>query len=155
MAIFKNLYTDFYKPLEKYIVSFIILIIFSIAGFFGYKWFVQPTIENLGSDDIANDNRRVSDAKILFFYANWCPHCKKAKPDWDQFNSDYNNTDMGFYKITSEQIDCSEGTDSRIQEYGIDGYPTIIMVKDGKRINYDARITYDNLKKFAEDFLNN
>ena len=64
MAVFKNLYTDFYKPFEKYIVSFIILIIFSIAGFFGYKWFVQPTIENLGSDDIANDNRRISDAKI-------------------------------------------------------------------------------------------
>lgn len=155
MAIFKNLYTDFYKPLEKYIVSFIILIIFSIAGFFGYKWFIQPTIENLGGADIANDNRRVSDAKILFFYANWCPHCKKAKPDWDQFNSDYNNTEMGFYKIVNEQIDCTEGTDSRIQEYAIDGYPTIIMVKDGKRINYDARITYDNLKKFAEDFLNN
>jgi thiol-disulfide isomerase/thioredoxin len=153
MAIFKTLYNDLIKPLDKYIVSFILIIIFAVAGFFGYKWFIQPTIENLGADDIANDNRRISDAKILFFYADWCPHCKKAKPDWDQFSSDYNNSEVGYYRIVPEQIDCTEGSDPMIQEYAIDGYPTIIMIKDGKRINYDARITYDNLKQFTDEFL--
>lgn len=153
MAIFKTLYNDLIKPLDKYIVTFILIIIFAVAGFFGYKWFIKPTIENLGEDDIANDNRRISDAKILFFYADWCPHCKKAKPDWDQFTSDYNNSEVGYYKIVPEQIDCTEGSDPKIQEYAIDGYPTIIMIKDGKRINYDARITYDNLKQFTDEFL--
>ena len=28
-------------------------------------------------------------AEVLFFYANWCPHCKAAKPIWDEFKSEY------------------------------------------------------------------
>lgn len=155
MAIFKVLYNDFLKPLDKYILTIIVLIIFVVAGYFGYQWFIQPTIENLGGDDIANDNRRSSTAKIMFFSADWCPHCKKAKPIWEDFQKEYNNKEVGFYKITSESVDCTDGENSKIQEYGIDGYPTIILIKDGSRIDYDAKITESNLKQFVSQFLEN
>ena len=23
--------------------------------------------------------------EVMYFYTNWCPHCKNAKPEWDQF----------------------------------------------------------------------
>ena len=155
MAIFKVLHNDFIKPLEKYILTIVISIIFIIAGYYGYKWFIQPTIENLGSEDIANDNRRISDSKIMFFYADWCPHCTKAKPEWAKFKNEFANKELGFYKILPIQVDCTEGNDERIQQYSIDGYPTIILEKDGKRVDYDAKITYDNLKEFASQFLEN
>ena len=50
-------------------------------------------------------------------------------------------------------VDCSEGENPLIQEYSVDGYPTVILVKGDKRINYDAKITYDNLVKYVEDVL--
>ena len=153
MAIFKTLHSDFIKPFEKYITTFILLIIFIIAGYYGFRWFIKPTIENLGSEDIANDNRRISDAKIMFFSADWCPHCTRAKPEWEKFNNEFNNKEMGFYKIMTENVDCTEGNDPRIQEYSIDGYPTVILIKDGNRVDYDAKINYDNLNRFVTQFL--
>jgi len=42
-----------------------------------------------------------------------------------------------------------------IQEYSIDGYPTVILKKDGERIDYDASISEDNLQQFITQFLEN
>ena len=155
MPIFKTLHNDFIKPINKYILTFVMLIIFAIAGYIGFKWFIKPTIENLDAEDIANSNRRISDAKIMFFSADWCPHCNRAKPDWDKFKNEFNNKEVGHYKILTEQVDCTEGDDPKIQEYSIDGYPTVILLKDGQRVDYDAKINYDNLDQFVSQFLNN
>jgi thiol-disulfide isomerase/thioredoxin len=153
--IFGTLYNDYIKPLDKYILTVIIAIIFVVAGYLGYNWFVRPTIENHESADLANDNRRISDSEILFFSADWCPHCKTAKPEWNNFKSSFNEKNIGFYKLTCIDVDCTEGENPLIQEYSVDGYPTIILKKDGKRIDYDARITEENLKQFINEFLDN
>ena len=153
--IFRILYTDYVKPLNKLIVTSILFIIFIIAGYYGYQWYAKPTIENLDADNMANANRRISEAKIKFFYAEWCPHCKKAKPEWEKFKEEYNSKTEGYYKIECETVDCTEGDNPQIQEFSVDGYPTIIMVKDNKKIDYDAKITQPNLVQFVDDFLKN
>ena len=79
--IFSTLYNDFIKPLQNQLLIFLMLIIFAVAGYFGYLWYVKPTVENLNNDDVSNNNRRISEAQIMFFSADWCPHCKKAKPE--------------------------------------------------------------------------
>lgn len=151
--IFGTLYNDYIKPLDKYILTAILVIIFSIAGYLGYNWFIRSTIENHESADLANDNRRVSNAEIMFFSADWCPHCKRAKPEWDNFKDSFNGKTIGFHELKCVDVDCTEGDSPLIQEYGVDGYPTVILKKDGKRIDYDARISEDNLKKFIDEFL--
>lgn len=148
-GIFSLLYKDFIKPLEKHLVTLFVLLIFVVAGYYGYNMFARSTIENL-STDMANNNRRISEAKIMFFSADWCPHCKKAKPEWERFTSNYNNKEIGFYKIITESVDCTDGENPLIQEYSIDGYPTVILVKDGKNINFSGRITEENLQQFIE-----
>ncbi len=153
--IFKTLYTDYVKPLDKYILTVILAIVFIIAGYYGYDWFAQPIIENLGTDDLANDNRRISDAEILFFYADWCPHCKRAKPEWDDFAKNFDSKTMGFNKIKCTGVDCTEGDSPLIQEYSVDGYPTVILRKDGENNAYDGKISADNLKNFVTEFLEN
>ena len=153
--IFSTLYNDFIKPLQNQLLILLMLIIFVVAGYFGYLWYVKPTVENLNNDDVSNNNRRISEAQITFFSADWCPHCKKAKPEWDDFTNEYNGKEVGFYKINCQSVDCTDGNSELIQEYNIDGYPTIILLKDNKRIDYDARITGENLKQFVEDTLGN
>jgi thiol-disulfide isomerase/thioredoxin len=149
-GIFSALYKDFIKPLEKQLVTLFVFIIFIVAGYYGYNWYARSTIENLSNTDMSNNNRRISDAKIMFFFADWCPHCKKAKPEWEKFTATYNNKDVGFYKIICDSVDCTDGENRLIQEYSIDGYPTVILVKDGKRVNFSGRITESNLNDFIE-----
>ena len=152
---FKRLYNDFIKPIDNTILIVIMSIIFFIAGYLGYKWFVQSTVENLGTADLANDNNREGDAELIFFFADWCPHCNRAKPEWDNFKNSFNNKKVGLFNLTCTDVDCSEGNSPLIQEYSIDGYPTVILKKDGERIDYDASISEDNLQQFITQFLEN
>ena len=154
-TIFKRLYVDFIKPFDNTILIVIMSIIFIIAGYLGYKWFVQSTVENLGTADLANDNNREGDAELIFFFADWCPHCNRAKPEWDNFKKSFNNKKVGLFNLTCTDVDCSEGNSPLIQEYSIDGYPTVILKKDGERIDYDASISEDNLQQFITQFLEN
>tara|TARA_E500000178_G_scaffold354289_1_gene422750 strand:+ start:675 stop:1148 length:474 start_codon:yes stop_codon:yes gene_type:complete len=153
--IFQLLYADYVKPLNKLLVPAILFIIFVVAGYYGYLWYAKSTIENLEAENMANANRRISEAKIKFFSADWCPHCKRAKPEWEKFVSDYDGKEVGYYKISCESIDCTEGDNPQIQEFSVDGYPTIIMLRDNKKIDYDAKITQPNLVQFVDDFLKN
>jgi thiol-disulfide isomerase/thioredoxin len=154
-TVFKRLYVDFIKPIDNTILIVIMSIIFLIAGYLGYKWFVQSTVENLGTADLANDNNREGDAELIFFFADWCPHCNRAKPDWDNFKNSFNNKKVGLFNLTCTDVDCSEGNSPLIQEYSVDGYPTVILKKDGERIDYDASISEDNLQQFITQFLEN
>ena len=43
--IFNTLYIDYIKPIDKYITTIILVIIFTVAGYIGYNWFAKPTIE--------------------------------------------------------------------------------------------------------------
>ena len=154
-TVFKRLYNDFIKPIDNTILIVIMSIIFIIAGYLGYKWFVQSTVENLGTADLANDSNREGDAELIFFFADWCPHCNRAKPEWDNFKNSFNNKKVGLFNLTCTDVDCSDGNSPLIQEYSIDGYPTVILKKDGERIDYDASISEDNLQQFITQFLEN
>ena len=149
-GIFSVLYKDFGKPLEKQLVTFFVFIIFAVAGYYGYCWFGKSTVENLSDENMANNNRSTSEAKLMFFSADWCPHCKKAKPEWDKFSSEYVNKKIGNYKVMPESVDCTDGENRLIQEYSIDGYPTVSMIKDGKRVNFSGRITDENIQQFVD-----
>jgi thioredoxin-like negative regulator of GroEL len=39
------------------------------------------------------------------------------------------------------------------KKHKIDGFPTIIMFKDGERIDFDAKITSYSLERFVEDIV--
>lgn len=147
------LHNDYVKPYQTHIMVFIVIIIFVVAGMFAYNWYIRPTVENLNEQDLSNANTRSGESQLYFFYADWCPHCKRAKPEWEKIVKNYDNKDFGKYKLKTIEVDCSEGDSPLIQQYGIDGYPTIIMVNNNKRINYDAKIMYDNLDKFINDLL--
>ena len=96
------------------------------------------------------------DAEIMFFYANWCPHCKAAKPHWEELKEEYQGKNINGYTLVFTDIDCSEETPDvkeKTNEYEIEGYPTITLVKDGQVVDYDAKPTKDTLEKFITTVL--
>jgi thiol-disulfide isomerase/thioredoxin len=95
-------------------------------------------------------------AEIMFFYADWCPHCKAAKPIWNDLKSEYENKTINGYKIIFTEVDCSEETsevEKLMNQYNVEGYPTIKLIKDGQVIEYDAKPSRETLNKFLNTVL--
>jgi thiol-disulfide isomerase/thioredoxin len=62
-----------------------------------------------------------SNPKCVFFYADWCPHCKVMHEPWSKLEKKHKGVD--FYKMESENIP---------DDLGISGYPHFVLIKDGK-----------------------
>jgi len=101
----------------------------------------------------SNENKT---AELLFFYADWCPHCKSAKPIWEELKAEYKNKIVNGYTIIFSEINCSEENaevEKMMNKYNIEGYPTIKLLKDGQVIEYDAKPDKDSLNQFLNTVL--
>jgi thiol-disulfide isomerase/thioredoxin len=139
-------------------VLFLLLLIFIIyyvyTKYYSTKLLelYKPNNEKLPS--WTKDNS--TEVEIMFFFANWCPHCKTAKPEWEKAKSEYDNTTINGYKILFVEIDCSNPdskTTSLMDKYNVEGFPTIVLLKNNEVITYDAKVTYDHLSQFLKTSL--
>ena len=96
--------------------------------------------------------------KFNMYYVDWCPHCVKAKPDWQAFVQKYDQQVIQGYTVTcvggSTGINCTNTDDPEVKEavkrYNIQHYPTLIFVQNGTQVEFDAKINATNL----DDFMN-
>jgi thiol-disulfide isomerase/thioredoxin len=150
------LYNDLIGNHKKLILIVLMVIIFGVAAYFAYKWYGKPAIANKTVQNMSNINQRDQTVEIYLFYADWCPHCTKAKPEWAAFKKSYDGKEMNGYVVKCIDVNCTEelGDNGKlIQKYGVDSYPTLIMVKDGNRIDFDSKITNDTLVQFTNTVL--
>lgn len=137
-----------------------ILLFFAILGIFYYMYYVSPYMYPKYKHNSEGDGESISPngktAELLFFSANWCPHCKAAQPVWEDLKAEYENKTINGYKIIFTAIDCSEETaevEKMMNQYNVEGYPTIKLLKDGQVITYDAKPTKETLTKFLNTVL--
>ena len=151
------IYNKYIKRYENIVIIFIVLIIFIIAGYYGYKQFYAKTADAKIKKfkDVSNANTREPNAELFFFYVDWCPHCKTAKPIWIEFKEKYNNQVINNYTIKCNDVDCSDEsvatTAETIKRFKIEGYPTVKMMIKDKQYEFDAKISLNSLKQFVED----
>ena len=136
------------------------VVLLAIIGSVIYFYFLSPTTTaktiyqpNSEGDTGADDNKS---AEMLFFYADWCPHCKTAKPIWDNLNDEYKNKTVNGYHIIFTEINCSTETtevDNMMNKYNVEGYPTIKLIKDGQVIEYDAKPSKETFEQFLNTVL--
>jgi thiol-disulfide isomerase/thioredoxin len=92
----------------------------------------------------------------MLFYVDWCPHCKSAKPAWNDLKAEYENKAINGYKVIFTEVDCTNETaevSQLMDQYKIEGYPTIKLLKDAQVIEYDAKPTKDTLVQFLKTVL--
>jgi thiol-disulfide isomerase/thioredoxin len=134
------------------------VILFAAIAIFYYFYYVAPAMKpkyHANSEGVPIGQSGKS-AELLFFYANWCPHCKAAKPIWNELKSEYENKTINGYQITFTEVDCSEETaevEKLMNQYSVEGYPTIKLIKDGQVIEYDAKPSKETLSKFLNTVL--
>ena len=153
--------SKYYAPYKRQLLIVTLVIIFLGIGVYSYRTFAIPMVKNKDSANISNANRRTQTADLYFFNADWCPHCKKALPAWQNFVSSYDKTTVNGYIINciggSTGIDCSTTDNPKImetiQKFNVEHYPTLKLVKDKITIDFDAKITQENLIKFVNTVL--
>lgn len=113
--------------------------------------------DNTNANTNANANAPVKEVIIYFFHADWCPHCKKAEPEWTAFKTSHEGKIVNGYKINCQNVDCTNDKDSTaaplINRFDVNSYPTIKMEKDNTIIDYDSRVTQSALTSFVDIML--
>jgi len=134
-----------------------VIILFACLAIFYYFYYIEPvTSSNYRPNSEIPPASSSNNAELMFFYADWCPHCKTAKPIWNDLKSEYENKTINGYKVIFTEVDCSEETtevEKLMNQYSVEGYPTIKLIKDGQVIEYDAKPSKETLAKFLNTVL--
>ena len=129
----------------KNLPSIIIILIILGVLYFVYAKFLKEGFETQSGN---LEDQVKSGTKLVLFYADWCGHCKKIKPVWDETSKEVNADEVKMIKVN-----CGEGTDEDqriMKKYSIDGYPTIIKFVNGKATLYQGDRDSDSFKEMFQ-----
>lgn len=127
-------------------------ILLGIAAYFLIKSFLKNKRDKERRDFIENTEHEIynkREAELYLFSVDWCPHCKDTKTIWDKYTTSYKSKK---YEITFIEVDCDQ-RENLAKEFKIEEYPTIVLVKDGKKYYYDANIKKETLDKFIDTIM--
>ncbi len=144
--------------------KFTIVAVFAFIGLAVYLYFtylapkMKPAFKpnEEGGDDDNNSGSNNKTAEMLLFYVDWCPHCKTAKPAWNDLQAEYENKTINGYKVIFTEVNCTDESpdvEKMMDKYKIEGFPTIKLIKDGQVIEYDAKPTKETMEQFLNTVL--
>lgn len=143
-----------YKP-QILILPAILILIFSIIGYILFSKNIKDFInkkfvlnkEFINENNINNDKN----ATIIYFYTEWCPYCKKSRPEWNSFKE---LLQLQSFKetISLKEVDCDKNPEIA-DNYNIEGYPTIKLIYKDEVYDYDAKPESKTLLQFVESII--
>lgn len=114
------------------LVAVVFVVIF--IGWYRYMRGFYPgsTIVEYSSDSPSSDPESPT---LMFFYTTWCPHSRKALPEWTSLKS------MGrTYGGKTVQFRSLDGDSSKTEtaRYGIEAYPSLVLITSTSVVHYDG-----------------
>lgn len=105
--------------LTRYIAVLLSVIACALAG--------EQDVLELTDNDFST---RVAETEttLVMFYAPWCGHCKRLKPEYAKAAELVRDDDP---PIALAKIDCTEAGKQTCSKFGISGYPTLKIFKNG------------------------
>jgi thiol-disulfide isomerase/thioredoxin len=92
-------------------------------------------------------------ATLYMFGTTWCPHCKTAKPVWDDYVRNNENLKVGNYDILFKSVDC-DAEKNIADKFNVKGYPTFKLERGpGDIVEFEAKPTHDNFTSLLQTSL--
>lgn len=113
-----------------------------VSMYYIYLFFYPPKPEFVPNNEFVTDNEKRGE--VILFYTEWCPHCKTTMPEWINYKERF---DKKKYSISFREVDCDAKL-TEAERYGIDSYPTIVLVVNEKRYIYDSEFSPETMDKF-------
>jgi len=73
-------------------------------------------------EDSSSDTEKT--AKVTFYGAHWCGHCKNVKPHWQQFVNEYNGKVINGYKLNCKYEECGNDDNPACEKADVKSFPT-------------------------------
>ena len=80
---------------------------------------------------------------IYFFYVDWCPHCKTAKPKIKEFKSRNSNVNV-------KEVNCEQEKDLA-KKFNVRAYPTVYLVKGEDKHELNEGISVNSLNNLVKN----
>ena len=128
----------------------------AILGYFAYTKFFRSRAGFNANREHGSKQEPSKDANLVFFYADWCPHCKVAKPEWEALKAENEGKVINGYNVVYTDYNCATVTpeiEDLMNKYDVKGYPTVKLIKDGQVIDYDAKPTTSTMNQFLTQIL--
>lgn len=160
MTTLKNYTSSITNVSMKTIIIILVIILFLGIGIYYYNFHVKS--KNVTSYSANNEytsggsDGKAGQAEIMLFYADWCPHCKTAKPIWEEVKTEFENKTINGYNVLFTDVNCTTETpevEKLMSTYKIEGFPTIKLLKDGQVIEFDAKPSKATLEQFLNTVL--
>jgi thiol-disulfide isomerase/thioredoxin len=121
------------------------ILVLVCLGIFGYYKYTQKP-KYIDNKEYESDNSSKNGAiDVYYFYVDWCPHCKKSRPVWEQLKSDM--PIISGRPVRYHEVDC-DNNPQQANKFEVTSYPTIKMVNDKQVTEYDAKPEVVTLKQF-------
>ena len=72
---------------------------------------------------------------VEYYYMNGCPWCDKFMPEWEKYQAQASAAG-----IDCKKIEAGDAGDN-LSKYNIHGFPTVIIIRDGKATEYSGERT--------------
>lgn len=139
---------------KKVILIILLAAVFIVTAVYVYKKYISDKNSSQPKKQTCATGESKS-ADLYLFYTEWCPHCKKTKPEWEQLKKNYSgNNNINGYKLNFIEVDCDANPEIA-DKFKVEGYPTIKLVKGNQIIEFDAKPDVKTLEQFLSTVLNN
>ena len=89
-----------------------------------------------------------SEPSFTMYYVDWCPHCKSAKPIFTDFMG------SGTVTVNGKPVKCNmvnaETNPEAVKDLNVKGYPSFLLSKDGKIVEFNGPRTADGFMDFLK-----
>ena len=86
---------------------------------------------------------------VIFFYADWCPHCVSAKPEWARVQEmDGQNVNGKTVNVRACNCEGSNVERETARDNNVEGYPTIKLLKNNEVIDYNGERNANAIRTF-------
>lgn len=157
----KSSATNMFQSASSFVRTNWLVIVAALAmiglGYYVYvSYIANKTTYNANreQDGFTSDSNKV--ATMMLFYVDWCPHCKTAKPEWENLKAEYEGKQINGYNLEFIEYNCtteSPETEELMNKYKIEGYPTVKLIKDNQVVEYDAKPTKATMEQFLHTVL--
>ena len=138
---------------KKVILIILLAAIFIVTAVYVYKKYISDKNSSQPKKQTCATGESKS-ADLYLFYTEWCPHCKKTKPEWEQLKKNYSgNNNVNGYKLNFIDVDCDANPEIA-DKFKVEGYPTIKLVKGNQIVEFDAKADVKTLEQFLSTVLN-
>lgn len=130
------------------------ILVFLVLKKYHLTGLIRSKLLNPNREYVPEDASLENYATIYLFHVSWCPHSKKAMPEWKRFKQRM-QADVERQNVVSfEEVDGDEDANtSTLKRFNVDAFPLVRMEANNKVYVFEGKITEANLNSFVEQFI--